>query len=333
MAPILDKKDKKILHELDINARRSNNQIAKKTKLSKEVVKYRIDKLIREGVIYRFQTTINYFRLGKSKFKLYLRLTNANKEKKEEIAEYFKKQHKTEWVVLTSGRWDLISGFLVDNVNVFDEEVQKVINKFSEHIQEKAVTTTIYLVHERRAFLETGENKKVEPVVYHTSKDKQIKIDDIDEEILRILANNARIPVTTIAKKMKTTPKIIQYHIKKLENNKVILAYRAHLEPRGMNKIFCKAIIYLSNPTKKRLDHFINYTASVPGAVWPQRVMGTWDFELDLELDNYEEFEEIMTDLKEKFPDVIKNHEFCIVSKEFKLDFYPNCYPCIHPNQ
>ena len=52
----LDLKDKKILVELELNSRRSNNQIAKKVNLSKEVVKYRIDRLLEKGVILRFKT-------------------------------------------------------------------------------------------------------------------------------------------------------------------------------------------------------------------------------------------------------------------------------------
>ena len=47
----LDVKDKKILAELDTNARQSNSQIGKKVKLSKEVIKYRIDKMIEAGII------------------------------------------------------------------------------------------------------------------------------------------------------------------------------------------------------------------------------------------------------------------------------------------
>ena len=49
-------------------------------------------------------------------------------------------------------------------------------------------------------------------------------------------------------------------------------------------------------------------------------------FELDFELDDYDSFQEIILNLKEKFPDLIRNHEFCITSKEFKLDLYPNAY-------
>ena len=55
--------------------------------------------------------------------------------------------------------------------------------------------------------------------------------------------------------------------------------------------------------------------------------MGTWDFELDCEVEDYDRFQDIILNIKEKFPDILRNHEFCIVSKEFKLDFYPGAYP------
>ena len=321
---LLDIKDKKILNALETDARQSNTQIGKKTGLSKEVVKYRIDHMVQQGVIVRFYTLTNYFKLGILKFKLYLRLTNANKEKIEEIASYFTRHKKTEWVVTTTGRWDMIVGFLVHNVNEFDDEVQHVLNHFSNYIQEKAVTTTLYLAHQTREFL-TARNE-IGKVIYHTSKDAQETIDSIDEDILRILTNNARMPVTAIALKLKLTARIVQYRIKELEKRNIILGYKVHLDPKAVGRLFCKAILYLAATTKSKLDLFIGYASSLPGAVWPQRLMGNWDFELDLELETYDLFQETISSIKEKFPDIIKSHEFCIVSKEFKLDFYPNAY-------
>ena len=162
----LDVKDTKILGELDADARQSNNLIGRKVGLSKEVVKYRIDRLIENNVIIRFHTVINYFKLGISKFKLYLRLTNVNKDKLEEIGQYFYAHNRTEWVAITTGKWDMIVGFLVHNVNEFDDEVQIALNKFSAYIQEKAVTTTLYLVHTKRSFLKTIPSNEISKVVY-----------------------------------------------------------------------------------------------------------------------------------------------------------------------
>lgn len=288
-------------------------------------MKYRIDKLIENGIIVRFHTVINYFKLGIAKYKLYLRLTNADKEKLNDIAHYFFSHKKTEWVALTTGRWDLISGFLVNNVNEFDDEVQDVLNKFSDCIQEKAVTATLYLAHSTRGFLKNEKNREITANVYHTTKDRQERIDETDLEILKVIANNARMTVIDIAKKINSTPRIVQYRLKELEKKKIILAFRVHLEPRAMDRIFCKAIIYLANVTESRLKSFIGYASYLPGAIWPQKVMGSWDFEIDFELENYDQFQGIILELKEKFPDIIRSHDFCIVSKEFKLDLFPGC--------
>jgi len=325
----LDVKDKKILAELDTNARQSNSQIGKKARLSKEVVKYRIDKMIEAGIIVKFYAIINYFKLGIYKHKLYLRFTNASKEKIEEIGQYFCKHKKTEWDVICTGRWDMNVGFLVHNVNEFDDEVQTALNKFAKYIQEKAVTTTLYLVHNVRGFL----GKKNPEVVYHTSKDPKEKIDSLDEEIIKVITNNARIPVTEIAEKLKTTPRIIQYRLKEMEKKSIILAYKTLLNPKEMGRIFCKAIIYLENIDQENLNEFISYVSSIPDVVWPMKVMGSWDFELDCEVESYDRFQDIILDLKEKFPHLIKNHEFFIVSKEFKLDFFPGACPQIKENK
>lgn len=214
----------------------------------------------------------------------------------------------------------------MDNVNEFDDEVQMVLNKFAQYTQEKAVTTTLYLAHQTREFLKGG-SREIPKIVYHTTQDKQEHVDNTDREILKLIVNNARMPVVEIAKKVNTTPRIIQYRMKEMEKKKIILAYKVHLEPRKMERIFCKAIIYLSNMSKERLNEFINYASAISGAVWPQRVLGNWDFELDLELKNYDVFQETIIKLKEKFSDVIKDHDFCIVSKELKLDLFPECYP------
>ena len=112
----LDIKDRRILSELDLNARQSNSEIGKNVGLSKEVVKYRIDRMTESSLILRFHTVINYFRIGIVKFKLYLKLKNADMKKLEEIGQYFFKHTKTEWVALTSGKWDLIVSFLARNV-------------------------------------------------------------------------------------------------------------------------------------------------------------------------------------------------------------------------
>lgn len=323
----LDSKDRKILYELDRNARLPNSEIGRRVRLSKEVVKYRIDRMVKSGPIVRFYTLTNYFKVGIVKYKLYLRLRDVDSKKIDAIGNYFKDHRKTEWDVTCTGRWDMIVSFLVRNINEFDQEVQNMMNRFSQHIQEKAMTATLYLAHHLREYLSDTSGTESKRIIYHTLLDKPAEIDDTDLEILRIITNNGRMPVREIASRLHTTPRVVQYRMRRMEKENIILAYKVHLDPKKMGNIFCKAIIYLRPSTKERLNEFVAYCSSLPDAVWPQRVMGSWDFELDFEIESYDRFQDVIFDLKEKFSDIIQNYEFVIVSKEFKLDFFPGAYP------
>ena len=67
----IDMKDRKILYQLDINARQSISEIAKKVRLNKNTVKYRIERLEREGLILNYYTIIDNSRLGYFSFRVY----------------------------------------------------------------------------------------------------------------------------------------------------------------------------------------------------------------------------------------------------------------------
>ena len=56
----LDKKDFKLLYELDKNSRLSYSQLSKRVRLSQESVRYRISRLVKDRIINKFFTVIEY---------------------------------------------------------------------------------------------------------------------------------------------------------------------------------------------------------------------------------------------------------------------------------
>ena len=75
---VLDKKDKRILYELDKNARQPLSEIAKKVQLKRESILYRLKKYLQEGLIRDYLTVIDMSKLGFTHYKIYLRLHNIN---------------------------------------------------------------------------------------------------------------------------------------------------------------------------------------------------------------------------------------------------------------
>ncbi|MBU0460744.1 MAG: winged helix-turn-helix transcriptional regulator, partial [Nanoarchaeota archaeon] len=110
----LDLKDRKILHELDLNARQSDSEIAKKVGLTRDSVRYRIKKLEDQGYINYFMTLLNSMKLGYNWYRTFFKFQNLSVEKEQEIINWLKE--RASWITKVEGIWDLNTGIFVKNV-------------------------------------------------------------------------------------------------------------------------------------------------------------------------------------------------------------------------
>ena len=88
MAYKLDKKDKQILYQLDLDSRQSYKQIGKKSKLSREVVQYRIKQLEKKGIIRGYQTLIDVSKLGYLNCRFFIKFQKDSPEEENLVIEY-----------------------------------------------------------------------------------------------------------------------------------------------------------------------------------------------------------------------------------------------------
>src|SRR5688572_16140905 len=96
-------------------------------------------------------------------------------------------------------------------------------------------------------------------VYYRIMKDKEIVLDRIDLNILRLMQDNARISNADIARELNMAPSGVLERVKKLEQKNVIMKYTARLNPNVLQQkllafVFMKAAEGLgSTATGKRL--------------------------------------------------------------------------------
>ncbi len=104
----LDTKDQKILYQLDLTSRQSLSQIGKAVRLPKNVVAYRINKLVERGIITNFYTIIDAFRLGYLSVRLYLTYQYTTPSIEQNIVDHFKNNNLTYWIASTEGQNNLV---------------------------------------------------------------------------------------------------------------------------------------------------------------------------------------------------------------------------------
>lgn len=316
----LDLKDRKILYELDKNARTPSSVIARKVGLTPEGVNYRIKKFEEEEVITNYQLIVNLSKLNVFPFKIFLSFQHISSEKLSEIIELLKKKKYVKWIVSCRGEWDLIITIETDSIESAENIKINILSLFGSYIRKKALSILVEAETYNRVYL--LEEKNIIGSRAVVKKENSIKIDNLDMKILEKLSENSRISIIDLAESINSTPRIAQYRIKQLEKKKIILGYKIALNYEKLGIKFYKCLVYLSNINENRIKDLVSYFVSNRNIIHNVQVMGDWDYEPEFEVFSEEEFEKILGEMKDKFSDIISRVDVVTIRKEYKFVYF-----------
>lgn len=320
MTEMLDLKDRKIITELDKDCRQSSSRMAKATGISKDVVNYRINRLVKERVITRFFAETNTAKIGYIAYKMYLQFQNTTEEDERLIIDYLYGHPRVIWTAVCSGRWDLITSFWVRDVYESNVYLSDFMNRFSKFVLNKQVAINLqYYIYSRKWL--TGDKKPKIGCIGKSPGNE--KLDGIDMGILELMGRNARTPIIEMAKKMGVSSSLVIYRIKEMRKRGIITAFRVDLNLERLGMEFCKSFVYLQNKTTEKEDALIKFCSLHPNVTAVTQLVGPWDLELELETESFEQFHRVMRDIKNRFPDLVRSYESVLISKESGIRYIP----------
>ncbi len=314
----LDLTDRKILAELDKNCRIPNSKLAKIVNKSREAVKYRIQQLEKNGIIQKYITSINPNKLGYHMFKVYLRLENIPKER-ERFYEFLKSQKSVYWMGICDGAFDCVFAILSKSITKFFEEINNIFSDFEGLIVRKVVGTMVDTRQYNKKFFTNDTNGKC---VIFGGDIADNKIDELDYKILEILANDARIPIAELARKVNSTIEIVRRRIKNMEEKGIILGYRIAVDFNELGLEFFKAIIYFKSLSNEDERILFEWMRRHPNSLYYIRSLAPWEVEFEFVVENYQQFNRTINELRKRFPHVISHYEHLIMIYETWMPAY-----------
>jgi len=314
----LNRKDWKILYELEKDARQSLQSISKKIGVSKQLVKYSLKKYEKNGIILAYTTLIDSSRIGYYTYRVYLKFKYVNTPKeKEKILIFLSNLDETTIVNELSGNFDV--GLTITVKNIYDfYKVWEKIMRFKKKILEYRVAIYSPIFHFTRTLIAPEPEKEIPEIRILGGKEKA-DIHEIDIKILKILARNVRQPIINIAKKLNTSPNSISKRIKNMEKLGIIQGYRPLFNWNLLGYKYYKIDLILDNHSKNK--ELFEYCHKHPNIIQVNQTIGGSDFEFEIFAKSYEEFKKIMEDIQMKFSDIIINYEYFIVEKPYKETF------------
>ena len=315
----LDLKDRKIIYELDLNARASFSEIAKKVRLHKDTVAYRVKQLEKNGVIRNYTAILAYNSINLRIFKIFFQFQGMTKNQEEELLEYFKIHNKTGWVAQCTGAWDLIIGFSVKDSREFNKIKTDILIRYSKFITNLAVAEVIdAFIYPRNYLVDRSEFEEISASGTGCSTP-----DDLDKKILVELSKDSRRSVIDIASKLKNSARVIQYRIKKLEKEGIIKLYKLNINLDVLGYQYYKCFITLHNLTKEKERELLTYCRHNKNIIHNVISLGSWDLEPEFEVQSSEEFFLLLKAMKNRFANIIKRVETVQIQCEIKFNYLP----------
>lgn len=316
----LDKIDRRILYELDRDCRQPISNIAKSIKKSKQFVEYRTKKLEETGILKGYNTVLDLSKVGYIAMRVYLKFQNLTPQAQQELIKELANDKETWWVVILEGHWDVGIAVAVTHIYEFYDYWEKVLQRYNKYIKERSLEVYSHIAQYPKAYL--LDKKNFNPPLTIFAAKKPTPIDELDKNIINAIATNARAPIIQLAKTLQINHQTVKARLKKLEENKIIVGYRANINFLTYGYRYYKAYLkYYDTTTAKQLEE--QYCKTHPNILNTNKVIGRNEFEIEIQVKDFQEFEEVLNDIRKKFPELISSYETITAKEEIKYQFFP----------
>lgn len=136
-------------------------------------------------------------------------------------------------------------------------------------------------------------------------------MDKIDEKILKVLDAQPRIPVSSLARKVRISQQVADYRIKRLTTTGMITTMGTiiNLKALGLEQY---RIFFTFNARKEiKIRTVFDYLRQRRGIYWAARVGGRYDLLVVLFVKDFAEFDEFIDSFNSTFTGLIKDYKGC----------------------
>jgi DNA-binding Lrp family transcriptional regulator len=138
------------------------------------------------------------------------------------------------------------------------------------------------------------------------------------------LEENARIPITELAKKVKLSHETVRYRLNKLIKSGIIEKFIVRINKKKLGyNIYAVIMIATWNYSEKEWNEFFEYLMKHKNIVSVEKITGNYDLKISFWAKDSEEFDWISHTIKTKFSKIIKDWQTFIFTKQYKWKELP----------
>lgn len=150
------------------------------------------------------------------------------------------------------------------------------------------------------------------------------ELDKTDLKILKLLQQNARIPMTELSEKvgLSTTP--VTERVRRLERDNLITGYHAHLNPHALGQSLLVFVeLKLRSKSGNIFEDFKREVLKIPQILECHLVSGEYDYLIKVRLPNMSAYRDMLGNILLQLPAAAESRSYVVmeeVKEEVVLD-------------
>ncbi len=317
----LNAKDLRILQELDNDPQIRLSALAKRVRLSQQVVDYRVKQLLAHGTINHFGAIINPAVLGFEQYRISFQLSPLTDEEKRDILSHLQQHSHVYWAALVGNKWDLFVVIYAKSYQELDHFLHDIFSAFPKSFQDFDVVKT--LSHEFYGHKYLHIKPPYASIKLPLDRtNRSIELDETDYAILKQIRMNCRCPSLEVSKHCGVTYKTVQQRIKKLERSGIIAGYRLFL--RSEIHGYKAYLLFLSFRSYGRVveNKLMGYARNHKYITQASKLFGRWSLLFHIRAPDELTLQELLVELRNMYPS-IGDYEIVPVFEDIAIDHFP----------
>lgn len=314
-------KDLKILQLLDKNARLQFSQIAELVDLPESVVRYRLKRMEKTGIIKGYLAFIDSRKLGYKFHNIYVKLKVMSEEKERELVDRIKKVSSVCWFVSTAGQYNFIISVLAKD----NHHVEKIYNELMKVLENNIVEDAMFMTTDAYQMpYPLFENTAVDTYVSIGKDSKEHDLDSVDLKIMQELAMNCRISNLELSRKLKLNIHQVTERVDSLLESDLIQGFKPLIDMSKLGKVWYMLLFKLKYVDEIEKKKFVERMKLFPETFFIVNGIGNFGMQVEFFADNHSKFREVLNKI---FPsensEIVKDYTELKITKEHKCFFFP----------
>lgn len=298
----LDNTDRKLLGLLSADSRMHCTRLARKMRLERNVVKYRINRLIKKKVIHGFETELDYQKLGYQEYLCYFGLFGFAGPAKEKMILQLKNHDFVNWVGECLGRYQVKTRISAKNIRFLHKILAQINGHLGADLREVMILPIQgHLKQKNRALFFSLDSLGAVKI--------NARLDQKDRGILRQLCANSRATLVDIHANMDISIESIRQRIKKLEKAGIIKGYTVNINQKILGIAVWGDLLIRFKDRKAILPKLSEFAAQKKNIGRSFLLAGKWNVEIGFSAEKIDVLHDLLGEFLTAFSGDIADYE------------------------